>query len=292
MDYRRMLEEGYDFESGIGRLEYLSEYIFDFTTDDGEMAELFARKALEVCEAISDRATFEYIKDAENYRWFLLLCNTPFFADRLNWSTSIRGAWWDQNNSTLYPSGLWLNGKQVTELEFSGEQWPEFVAAMLAFAKEPDTEVAGFAAEVDQPIHHQERTMEEKTEIEISYTDRAMQEQKITLLLLWKLAGREPVTLTQDDMTKINAEFAGSMPVLYGRETGGELTYQVIDANEVEAIEADVKAANAKRIVEAMAPGAYPQGRLAPNAVQKAIERAGGQWPGPTPVETDEPAKS
>lgn len=97
-DYRRMLEEGYGAIAStepIGRLEYLSDYIFNFTTYDGEMAELFACKALEVCAAISNRTTFDYIKDAEQYRWYLVMCNMPFFSDKLEWGTSIRGAWWD-----------------------------------------------------------------------------------------------------------------------------------------------------------------------------------------------------
>lgn len=142
-DYRRMLEEGYEevaSTDAIGRLEYLSDYIFDFTTYDGEMAELFARRALEVCAAISDRATFDYIKDADQYRWFLVMVNMPFFADKINWGTSVRGAWWDEPSKgaiKFESCGLWLDGEQLHEsMDFTRDQWCEFVAAVLAFSRE------------------------------------------------------------------------------------------------------------------------------------------------------------
>lgn len=141
-DYRRALEEGYEEISGqdhSGRLEYLSDHIFDFTTYDGEMAELFARKALEVCAAISDRRTFEYIATSpENYRWYLLMCNMPFFAGKLEWGTSIRGAWWDaspRGKIEFDSCGLFLDGRQYCQtMQFSAAQWIEFIAAILQFA--------------------------------------------------------------------------------------------------------------------------------------------------------------
>ncbi len=144
---------------------------------------------------------------------------------------------------------------------------------------------------------------QEKTEVQAEGRDEAMQEQKITLILLHKLAGRQPVTITADDLAAISAEFAGSMPVLYAKETDGNLTFQVIDASEVEAIEREVADGNARRIVEDMVKGASenfqlshlgvrakcladaPNGGAAPHvlkpdAAKEAIERAGGTWPG------------
>ena len=141
-DYRRMLEEGLnesDLNEPLNRLEYLGDYIFDFKTYDAEMTELFVGKALEVCAAISGSKTFEYINDAENYRWFLLMCNMPFFARRLNWGTSIRGSWWDTStpNATEFNTcGLWLDGEQLTSLRLSTDQWQEFIAALLDFGIE------------------------------------------------------------------------------------------------------------------------------------------------------------
>lgn len=141
-DYGPMLEEGFVQTSAFGgcesasRLEYLSDHIFDFTTYDGEMAELFAAKALEVCAAISAGKTFEYIKDAEQYRWYLVMCNMPFFADRLEWGTSIRGAWWQYEDTVFSSCGLWVGSEQLAEtITFTAGQWRNFIDAVLAFAR-------------------------------------------------------------------------------------------------------------------------------------------------------------
>ena len=75
MDYRKLLDQSYMFLHGEcnSRLEFLSEYVFNFTTYDSAMGEGFAIKALEVCDSITSRTTFEYIKDEGNYMWFLLM---------------------------------------------------------------------------------------------------------------------------------------------------------------------------------------------------------------------------
>lgn len=96
--YLEMLENSYamtcDEESSPpnSRLDYVGEYIFNFTTYDSDMSVLFAKKAIEACLAITEKATFEYIKDPEQYKWFLLMCNMPFFQPKLSWGGSIRGA--------------------------------------------------------------------------------------------------------------------------------------------------------------------------------------------------------
>lgn len=125
-----------DRECGAeSRLVYLSDHIFDFTTYDSEMSEMFATKAVEVCDAINKAKTFDYIADAENYKWFLLMCNMPFFASRLNWGTSIRGAWWDHCEHSLSSCGIWIGDEQETELKFrDADKWKLFIAAMVAFA--------------------------------------------------------------------------------------------------------------------------------------------------------------
>ena len=150
-DYLKMLEDGqaetgaFQGEGGASRLEYLSDYIFDFTTYESEMAELFSSKAVEVCAAISDGKTFDYIGVSdENRMWYLLMCNMPFFAERLEWGTSIRGAWWDARPGkpiTLDTCGLFWQGEQITEtMEFTGAEWAEFIEAVREFAKEKPSE--------------------------------------------------------------------------------------------------------------------------------------------------------
>lgn len=119
------------------RLEYLSDYIFSFTTYDSKMSKLFAHRAVEVCSMISSRLTFDYIANEENYRWFLLMCNMPFFAERIDWGTSIRGSWWTHGPIELNSDCLFdMDGEQITTpLKFNNAEWQVFVSAMIEFAE-------------------------------------------------------------------------------------------------------------------------------------------------------------
>lgn len=77
------------------KIQFLGEYIFDFTTYDFSITEILANKMLEVIRAISEKTTFEYIKDENNYLNYLTMVNMPFLANKINWWTSIRWAWFD-----------------------------------------------------------------------------------------------------------------------------------------------------------------------------------------------------
>ena len=138
MDYLKLLEHSYAMAAGDecppeSRLEWLGEQVFDFTTYDGAMSALFAEKAIEVCDAITRRETFDYIGSADGYKWFLLMCNMPFFADRLEWGTSIRGAWWD--SKSLESCGLWDGDKQLLELNLAPGEGNGLARALVAFAR-------------------------------------------------------------------------------------------------------------------------------------------------------------
>ena len=140
-DYLRMFEDGHketDSFNGEGRtskLDYLANHIFDFTTYESEMSELFAIKAIEVCGAISDRKTFEYIdSNNDNRIWYLLMCNMPFFSERLEWGTSIRGAWWS-HPMKLDTCGLFWKGNQIIEtMNFTEIEWEQFIEAVREFS--------------------------------------------------------------------------------------------------------------------------------------------------------------
>ena len=149
MKYLELLEHSFDVEKKFGgcppesRLEYLSEYIFDFATYDAEMSETFAKKAVEVCSAINDSKTFDYIKDPENHKWYLLMCNMPFFASRLEWGTSIRGAWWGAHSGgqiEFQSCGLWMGDEQCSQtMKFGHHEWTLFITAVIAFAAGSET---------------------------------------------------------------------------------------------------------------------------------------------------------
>ena len=153
-DYMKTMEHSYAMEAQTGesparsRLGYLAQHIFDFTTYESEADELFARKAVEVCAAITDGKTFEYIANPTGRIWYLLMVNMPFFMPRMDWGTSIRGAWWDHKQPVLNSCGLWVGAEQQTEWIFSGEQWEEFMRAVIAFA-EPEMRAASSGAGAD-----------------------------------------------------------------------------------------------------------------------------------------------
>lgn len=142
MDYLKLLVEGYEDSRQMecpveSKVEYLALHLFDFTTYDAKMDVVFGEKALEVFRAINERKTFEYISDEERYRWYLIMCNMPFFTGRLEWGTSIRGAWWAYKQPPLESCGLYLNGEQITKLTFKREhEWKAFADAVIEFSKD------------------------------------------------------------------------------------------------------------------------------------------------------------
>lgn len=127
------------------RLEFLGDQVFNFTTYHGDISALFARKAVEVCVAILRRTTFKYIEDEDNYRWYLIMCNMPFFADRIDWGTSIRGAWFEHGMVEFECCALYVEGKQYHEtLKFTGDEWRGFIQAIIEFAA-PEMKKGGVA---------------------------------------------------------------------------------------------------------------------------------------------------
>lgn len=138
MNYKQLIEDSFKEElnsdDDLTKLQYLARNIFEFTTYDSAMDELFATKALEVSQAINEGKTFEYIKDSENYRWYIQMCNMGFFNSRLDWGTSIRGAWWNYH-IVLESCGLWQGDKQLLKLKFTQDEWKEFIKAIIEFAQ-------------------------------------------------------------------------------------------------------------------------------------------------------------
>jgi len=145
MDYSEILEHSYEIENtqslgtegrNISRLEYLSEFIFDFVTYDPSISELFAKEAVKVCNAINAGNTFDLIQDEDSYRWYLIMVNMPFFADKLEWGGSIRGAWWNTDGTKFRVDscGLWVHNDQIDGLTFNHESWRVFIDAIVKFA--------------------------------------------------------------------------------------------------------------------------------------------------------------
>lgn len=135
MNYSDLLEHSYKkYDSESSRLEFLADHVFNFTTYDSDMSELFAQKAIEVCKAINTRSVPDFISDIECYKWYLIMVNLPFFSDALNWGTSIRGAWWEVETKTLISCGLYHLDVQILRLEFTLKSWEQFINAVITFS--------------------------------------------------------------------------------------------------------------------------------------------------------------
>jgi hypothetical protein len=139
MNYAELLENSFSKEDHPTRLEFLSSEVFGFITYDSHPSIEFGRKAVEVCDAITHRSIETYIEDPDNYRWYLLMLNTSFFEGRLNWGSSIRGAWWDlrDDKKILNSCGLWSEDRQLVNqdaLSFDEKEWRQFMRAIIEFA--------------------------------------------------------------------------------------------------------------------------------------------------------------
>jgi hypothetical protein len=93
--YKEELEEGCVPPSS--KLEYVGGHVFNFTTYHGELDIIFAKRMIEVLDSIVNRTTFDYIEKSQwHYENYITMCNMPFLFDKLEWGSSIRGAWLDE----------------------------------------------------------------------------------------------------------------------------------------------------------------------------------------------------
>jgi hypothetical protein len=123
------------------RLAFLADHTFGFATYDSEKATLFGQKAVEFIEAVTEGKTFEYQQASEeNYTWFLIMANMPFFQKRLEWGTSVRGAWWQPTpgkNGQHVVGGWWyVEDEGLDEFVINREGWIELMRAIVEWTKE------------------------------------------------------------------------------------------------------------------------------------------------------------
>ncbi len=145
MNYLKLLRESYKETADnrddptLEKLEFLANDIFGFTTYENVVSSMMAKKAIEVCKAISDKKTFDYIANEEGNFWYLVMVNMPFFENRLEWGTSIRGVWWDlwgDKEFIIKSCGLFSEGEQILELKLNNSEWIKFIEAMANFSEE------------------------------------------------------------------------------------------------------------------------------------------------------------
>ena len=96
------------------KYEWAACEVFNLTTYDSALDELFVKKIIEVLKVIFERTTFEYILDEKNYVTYILVCQLLEQFHWIDWGISIRGAWFD----TYHP-----NCKSKAILEYNLERY-------------------------------------------------------------------------------------------------------------------------------------------------------------------------
>lgn len=140
IDYDKLLEESFNTEktlSGddLNRLEYISRHIFNFVTYSGDIDVILAQKALYLCDIISNGKGIDHTKTEMEQTWLIIILNTPFFINHIDWGTSIFSSWW-LNNINYESDGLFFDGKQIFGvMNFNVHEWKRFLAALDRFAK-------------------------------------------------------------------------------------------------------------------------------------------------------------
>ena len=157
MDYNKLLDESFLHFLGNSdhlhegtetqeelKAEFLASDIFDLTTYDSALDLVFVREIMGVIEAIHYGKTFDYFKNEQGkYITYIRCVNLPWFGDKLNWGSSIRGAWWDyfQTGSkyskeckTQVGNGcLWYEEKQAKVVIDNNEDWKSFIDSLISF---------------------------------------------------------------------------------------------------------------------------------------------------------------
>lgn len=114
------------------RLEYIADVLFDFTTYDGGLSQKMATNMLAVLECIFKKETFAYIEASnENYVNYITNINMPFLQGKLEWGTSIRGAWLDtygKNKDEVLKIGI--SGIEIKRFELE-----EFIGVLIDWGR-------------------------------------------------------------------------------------------------------------------------------------------------------------
>lgn len=112
LDTWEKYEKDFDIAHSVfdaNKYEWAASHVFEICTDDGELDEIFVKKIIEVCRAILESRTFEYIEDKDNYIAYIIVCQLLYEKGWIEWGTSIRGAWFVRN-------GIESNAKPILSM--------------------------------------------------------------------------------------------------------------------------------------------------------------------------------
>lgn len=116
---------GCDCVPPSNKLEFIGNHIFEFRTYSGDLDALFAKRMILVCKHILERTTFDFIRQSdENHIEYITMCNIPFLLNKIDWGTSIRGAWFDDSSVKI----------DYNNVEIEKGQFKFFMRALIDWA--------------------------------------------------------------------------------------------------------------------------------------------------------------
>ena len=113
------------------KYEWVADRVFDLTTYDGELDELFVKDILEVCEVILENRNYEYILDKRDYIKFILVCQLLDKFGWIEWGTSIRGSWFENSADRAI-----LEGLEWSKWDENERKWVNHTIPAVIFSKE------------------------------------------------------------------------------------------------------------------------------------------------------------
>lgn len=101
--------------------------LFGFETYDNDLDEILVKRCLDVCDAVTNGTTFEYIDMSDDDRlWYTVILNFSFFAERVEWGMSIREAWWKSHQPVFSDGRFRVHFDSV-------DDWVDFLAHVKEF---------------------------------------------------------------------------------------------------------------------------------------------------------------
>lgn len=81
------------------KMDFLCE-LLSISTYDLDMSKNIGKDIVEILEVINNENNFEYINDNDNYKKFIIICNFLDHANWIEWGSSIRGCWLNEELPT------------------------------------------------------------------------------------------------------------------------------------------------------------------------------------------------
>ena len=141
--FKEMDMTGIGDDYNYSKLMHVSSH-FDIFTDDDSTDELFSYNLMLVVKAIHTKTTdtlVGYGAKPDDYILYLTMCNFAFLKDRLEYGTSIRYPWWDNDDKKydLNDMTLLCNGGYDSETDgcvTGRDAWLVFIDALIEFTEE------------------------------------------------------------------------------------------------------------------------------------------------------------